>query len=73
MKKIFRHIGETMLRSLIAGLVEARGKWTVRYKRAIAEGNNKEMLECMLNINMIGDEIAAYSRMLSKCTKGGRS
>ena len=50
-----------MLRYLIAGLNEAKEKWTARYKAAVDE---YEKLMCLNHINGCAEEIEAYSKML---------
>ena len=61
MKQRFGHKGETLLRYLIAGLNEAKEKWTARYKAAVDE---YEKLMCLNHINGCAEEIEAYSKML---------
>ena len=61
MKQKFGHMGEAMLRYLLAGLKEAKAKWQVRYNTAV---DNDERLRALKEINFISDEIAAYAKML---------
>lgn len=61
MKQKFGHKSESLLRYFLAGLKEAKNKWTVRYNCAVKED---ERLDALRNINFYSSEIEAYAKML---------
>lgn len=61
MKQKFGHKSEALLRYFLAGLKEAKTKWTVRYNCAVKED---ERLDALRNINFYSSEIEAYAKML---------
>ena len=63
MKQKFGHKSESLLRYFLAGLKEAKNKWTVRYNCAVKED---ERLNALQQINFYASEIEAYSKMLKE-------